>query len=109
MLQLSELGVDDVIVDPGFGFGKNLTDNFTLLRELKEFSILGRPVMAGLSRKSMIWKSIETTPDGSLNGTTALHMSALERGAKLLRVHDVREARETIQLFISLTGKGSAY
>lgn len=96
---LRQLGVADVIIDPGFGFAKTVAQNFRLLRDLKEFQMLGCPVMAGLSRKSMIWKSLGATAETSLNGTTALNMAALLNGADILRVHDVKEAVEAVTLY----------
>lgn len=102
---LHSLGVADVIIDPGFGFAKDVAGNFTLLRELREFKALGCPVLAGLSRKSMIWKVLQSTPADSLNGTTALNMAALINGADILRVHDVAEARECVTLYQYLEGK----
>lgn len=97
--RLQEAGVKDIIVDPGFGFGKNAEHNFEILRRLAEFRITGLPLMAGMSRKSMIWKTLGITPDTALTGTAALNMVALINGASILRVHDVREAREVITLF----------
>jgi dihydropteroate synthase len=92
-------GIIDVIIDPGFGFGKTIRHNFQLLRELNLFSLLGMPVMAGLSRKSMVYKSINSTPDDALNGTTVLNTLALANGARILRVHDVKEASQAVKLF----------
>ena len=100
------LGIVDVIADPGFGFAKTRQQNFELLAGLETFRILEVPVLVGLSRKSMIWKTLGIEPQHALNGTTALHMAALERGACLLRVHDVREARECISLWEALGGHG---
>lgn len=97
--QLHALGVHDVIIDPGFGFAKTPEQNFELLRCLSYFTIFRLPILVGLSRKSMIWKTLDTNADNALNGTTALHMLALTNGARLLRVHDVREAKECITLF----------
>ncbi|MEX2232595.1 MAG: dihydropteroate synthase [Cyclobacteriaceae bacterium] len=94
--------VKDIIIDPGFGFSKTLEQNFNILNNLEKLSILGKPVLVGLSRKSMIWKTLEVQPTGALNGTTALNTMALLKGADILRVHDVREAREVIKLFTSL-------
>ena len=94
-----EKGVEDVIIDPGFGFAKTVEQNFELLRRLDEFSLFRRPVLAGLSRKSMIWRTLGGTPADALTGTVALNWAALERGANILRVHDSREASETIKLF----------
>lgn len=94
-----QAGIHDLIIDPGFGFGKNLQHNYLLLRHLHVFHALGLPLLVGLSRKSMIYRLLETTPEQALNGTTALHMLALEQGAAILRVHDVREASEVIRLW----------
>jgi dihydropteroate synthase len=92
-------GLCDVIVDPGFGFGKRMEDNYKLLRELELLGVLGCPIMVGLSRKSMIYKLLKLTPEEALNGTTTLHTLALENGARMLRVHDVKEAIQTIRLW----------
>lgn len=97
--RLYRLGVSDVIIDPGFGFAKTREHNFELLMRLDELSVLDAPILAGLSRKSMIWRTLGITAADALNGTTALNMLALERGAKILRVHDVREAVETVELW----------
>lgn len=102
---LHDAGIGDVIIDPGFGFAKNLEQNFTLLAELKHFGELGCPILAGLSRKSMIWRTLGITPEESLNGTTALNMAALMNGANILRVHDVGEGRECVKLFEALNIK----
>jgi dihydropteroate synthase len=96
---LRGLGVKDIVVDTGFGFGKTLEQNYELLRKLPVFKILDCPLLAGLSRKTMIWKALDISPDAALNGTTAANMLALMGGAKILRVHDVREAVETIKIF----------
>lgn len=93
------LGFDKLILDPGFGFGKSTEHNYTLLKELKAFADLGYPILAGLSRKAMINKVIHTSPVTALNGTTVLNTIALLNGAKLLRVHDVKEAKQAIDLF----------
>ncbi len=95
-------GVADVIIDPGFGFAKTVSHNFEMLRRLGEFSIFDTPLMVGLSRKSMVWRTLEIDPGEALTGSTALHMVALENGADILRVHDVKEARQTIRLFEAL-------
>ena len=95
---LKQRGINDVIIDPGFGFGKSLEQNFELLRNLSAFNILNKPILAGISRKSMIYKKLKTTPKESLNGTTVLNTLALNNGASILRVHDVKEAKECIQL-----------
>ena len=96
---LRGLGVKDIVVDAGFGFGKTLEQNYELLRKLSVFKILGCPILVGLSRKTMIWKGLDITPETALNGTTAANMLALTGGAKILRVHDVKEAMETIKIF----------
>jgi dihydropteroate synthase len=98
IFRLNSVGVKDIIVDPGFGFGKTIDHNFELLRRLGDFSIAGLPVLVGVSRKSMIWKTLEVTADEALNGTTALNAVALLNGADILRVHDVKEAVQTVQL-----------
>ncbi len=100
--ELRALGVKDVILDPGFGFGKTLEHNYDLLKNLEVFKILELPLLIGISRKSMIYKILETSASEALNGTTALHMVALQQGAKILRAHDVREAKEVIQLYAQL-------
>jgi dihydropteroate synthase len=97
--ELSLLGVNDVLIDPGFGFGKTLDQNFKLLNQLEAFQILEVPVVVGISRKSMIHKLLGIKPEEALNGTTALHMMALERGVDILRVHDVKEAVEVVRLY----------
>jgi dihydropteroate synthase len=95
----TEKGISDIIIDPGFGFAKNITQNFELLRNFDILKTLDKPLLCGISRKSMIYKSLNTTPDQALNGTTALHSYALLNGANILRVHDVKEAIECIKLF----------
>lgn len=96
--QLTRMGVKDVLIDPGFGFGKTLNHNYAILNNLDSFSIFNLPVVAGLSRKSMIYKPLNTDPKNALNGTTVLNTIALTKGAKVLRVHDVGEAIEAIKL-----------
>jgi dihydropteroate synthase len=96
---LREAGVKDIILDPGFGFGKSPDHNFEMLRRFSEFHVARLPLLAGLSRKSMIWKTLGITPEHALNGTSALNMTALLGGASILRVHDVREARQVVNLF----------
>lgn len=91
-------GVVDLVLDPGFGFGKTIPHNFELLRRLADFRLLGCPVLVGVSRKSFIYKTLNTTAAEALNGTTALHAVALSNGGQILRVHDVKAARETVQL-----------
>ena len=93
------LGIKDLIIDPGFGFAKTLEQNFELLNKLEVFNIADMPLLVGVSRKSMIYKTLNTTADKALNGTTALNMVALQKGAKILRVHDVKEAVECVTLF----------
>lgn len=102
--RLHDMGVADIIIDPGFGFAKTTEDNFRLLREMEVFTRTGLPVLAGLSRKSMIWRALDITPEESLPGTVALNMTALERGASIIRVHDVREGKETVKLYLKLLG-----
>ena len=97
--QLHLLGVNDVVIDPGFGFAKTLEQNYELLRKLEYFKEIEVPLLVGVSRKSMIYKLLETTPEAALNGTTAVHMLALMGGASILRVHDVKEAMEAIKIF----------
>ncbi len=97
--QLRSLGALDVIIDPGFGFAKNLDQNYFLLKELEYFKSLEAPVLIGLSRKSMLYKLLDITADAALNATTAAHMIALQNGANILRVHDVRPAVEAIKIF----------
>ena len=96
--KLRDLGVKDIIIDPGFGFGKTLEHNYELLNHLEEFSLFELPLLVGVSRKSMIYKLLGTTPEEALNGTTALHTIALLKGANILRVHDVKEAVESIKI-----------
>ncbi|TAF71811.1 MAG: dihydropteroate synthase [Flavobacterium sp.] len=93
------LGISDLIVDPGFGFAKTIDQNFELLRHLDIFKTLDLPILAGVSRKSMIHKTLQIKPEEALNGTTVLNTLALEKGASILRVHDVKEAVETIKLW----------
>lgn len=97
-----DYGIKDIIIDPGFGFAKTLKQNYLLLRELDFLNILDYPILAGVSRKSMIYKLLETTPENALNGTSALHMVCLNKGAKILRTHDVKEAMDCVQLFEQL-------
>ena len=96
---LRSVGVKDIILDPGFGFGKTQAHNYELLKNISVFKILELPLLIGLSRKSMIYKLLDSSPAEALNGTTALHMVALQQGARILRVHDVREAWEVVQLW----------
>ena len=91
-------GVLDIIIDPGFGFGKSLKDNFKILKNLSSFKQLNQPIMVGLSRKSMIYKLLESSANDALNGTTCLNSISLNNGANIIRVHDVKEAKETVKL-----------
>jgi len=97
--EIRETGITDIIIDPGFGFGKTIGHNFNLLKNLSAFKILHLPLMAGLSRKSTIYKTLNVSPEDSLNGTTVLNTISLLNGASILRVHDVKEAAEVIKLF----------
>jgi dihydropteroate synthase len=98
LARLQQAGIRDIIIDPGFGFGKTISHNFTLLKNLSVFSILERPLLAGLSRKSTVYKTLAIPVEESLNGTTVLNTIALQNGANILRVHDVKEAVEAIRL-----------
>ena len=102
--KLRSLGVKDIVLDVGFGFGKTIEHNYQLLQKLAIFQILDLPLLAGVSRKSMIYKVLEISAKEALNGTTVLNTIALERGAKILRVHDVAEAMQTIKLWQTLQG-----
>ena len=97
--ELREQGLGDIILDVGFGFGKRIEDNYQLLRNLEVFKIPGLPLLLGVSRKSMIYKLLDINPEESLSATSALHLYALQKGANILRVHDVREAMQCIQLW----------
>jgi dihydropteroate synthase len=99
---LTALGISDIIIDPGFGFAKTIEQNFHLLKLLDHFKILDKPMLVGLSRKSMIWKTLEGTPEDALNGTTALNVVALLAGANIIRVHDIKEAVEVVKLYSKL-------
>lgn len=94
--------INDIIIDPGFGFAKTIEQNYELLNNMELLQIVDKPILAGVSRKSMIYKTLNTTSENALNGTTALHMVALQKGAKILRVHDVKEAVECVMLFNKL-------
>ena len=99
MNECQAAGIKDLILDPGFGFAKNIQQNLLLLKNLSIFKILGKPLLAGISRKSTIYKTLDISPEEALNGTTVLNTIALKNGANILRVHDVKEAREAITLF----------
>ncbi len=100
--QLRDLGIKDIILDPGFGFGKTLDENYRLMGELEKLQVMGLPLLVGVSRKSMIYKLFGSTANESLNGTTALNTIALMKGASILRVHDVRQAVECVRIFRQL-------
>jgi dihydropteroate synthase len=102
--RLQKEGIRDIIIDPGFGFGKTIPQNFTLLQQYEVFRILQAPLLLGISRKSFIWKTLAIGPEDALNGTSALHMCGLMGGAGILRVHDVKAAVETVKLFTALSG-----
>jgi dihydropteroate synthase len=100
--RLHALGVEDIILDPGFGFGKTVDENYPVMAELQKLQVMRLPLLVGVSHKSMIWKVLDGTPDTALNGTTVLHTLSLQKGASILRVHDVREAVETVRLMQKL-------
>lgn len=102
--QARSLGINDLIIDPGFGFAKILEQNFEVMNKLELFQMLELPLLVGVSRKSMIYKTLETSAEFALNGTTVLNTIALQKGAKILRVHDVKEAMECVKLCNSLIG-----
>ncbi len=102
---LRSLGIKDIIIDPGFGFGKTVAQNYELLKHLQTFQLMGLPILAGVSRKSMICKVLKVNPDKALNGTTVLHTLALLNGASILRVHDVKEAVEVVELMKAYDGE----
>jgi dihydropteroate synthase len=97
--QCKKAGIKDIIIDPGFGFGKTIQQNFILLKQLSVFKILDKPILAGLSRKSMVYKTLNVDVTTALNGSTVLHTIALQQGASILRVHDVKEAMQAVTLF----------
>ncbi len=101
--RLRSYGQKDILLDPGFGFGKTLADNYSLLDSLEQLQVMQLPVLVGVSRKSMVWRLLSSTPEEALNGTTALHAIALLKGASVLRVHDVREAVECVKICSQLT------
>ena len=100
--ELTDLGVVDIILDPGFGFSKTVAHNYELLNHLETLKMLGLPILAGVSRKTMIWKTLGITPAEALNGTTVLNTVALMKGARILRVHDVKAAAEAVKLVSQL-------
>jgi dihydropteroate synthase len=107
--ELKKIGVNDLIVDPGFGFGKTREQNYRILSHFSALKILDLPILAGISRKSMIHKELNISAEESLNGTTVLNTLALDRGATILRVHDVKEAKQTIKLFLKTREEGKNY
>jgi dihydropteroate synthase len=104
IFRLQSAGIKDIIIDPGFGFGKTVEHNFEMLRRLGDFSVAGLPLLIGVSRKSMIWRTLGITADEALNGTSVLNAIALLNGADILRVHDVREAVQAVTLFKNFLG-----
>lgn len=96
--QLRDLQVKDIILDPGYGFGKTIEENFTILRDQRKLEVLNLPILAGLSRKRLIWKTLGVTADEALNGTTVVNTIAIANGASILRVHDVKEAAQAVKL-----------
>ena len=105
--QLRDLGAKDIVLDPGFGFGKTMEDNYALLAHLDEFGIFGLPLLVGVSRKSMITRLLGITPDDALNGTTVINTLCLTKGAHILRVHDVRQAVEAVRLVQAMQAQSS--
>ena len=103
--QLHEAGIHDIIIDPGFGFGKTIEQNFELLNGLDFFCQLSKPLLVGLSRKATVYKTLGITAEEALNGTTVLNTVSLLKGASILRVHDVKEAKQVIQLVQAITKK----
>jgi dihydropteroate synthase len=102
---LRSMGQKDIILDPGFGFGKTLEENYALMQQLERMQMLELPLLVGVSRKSMIWKLLHISPDEALNGTTVLNTLAVMKGANILRVHDVRQAVECVKIATSLNSK----
>lgn len=96
--KMRQLGITDIIIDPGFGFAKTLEQNYTLMSELQEFKRLDMPLLVGISHKSMIYKALDIKPENALNGTTVLNTIALTKGADILRVHDVKQAKEAVKI-----------
>jgi dihydropteroate synthase len=105
IVRLHSMGVTDIIIDPGFGFGKTSAHNFDMLRRLGDFRVAGLPILVGLSRKSMVWRTLGQTADDALNGTIVLNTIALMNGADIIRVHDVKEAKEAVKLFTLVLGR----
>ncbi|MFL9836822.1 dihydropteroate synthase [Flavobacterium sp. ST-75] len=107
IVEARSYGIDDIVIDPGFGFAKTLQQNYEVLNKMELFKMTELPILAGLSRKSMIYKLLGITPQEALNGTTALNMVALTKGANILRVHDVKEAVEVVKMYSQLQVSGS--
>jgi dihydropteroate synthase len=105
IIEMQKAGIKEMILDPGFGFGKTIEQNYQLMYELEKFHQLNLPILVGISRKSMIYKLLGSTPEDALNGTTSLNTVALMKGAHILRVHDVRAAKEVVQIFKQLSSK----
>ncbi len=105
IIEMQKAGIKEMILDPGFGFGKTIEHNYQLMHELEKFHQLNLPILVGISRKSMIYKLLGSTPEDALNGTTSLNTVALMKGAHILRVHDVRAAKEVVQIFKQLSSK----
>jgi len=101
---MHEMDIKDIIIDPGFGFSKSLDQNYEILKNLTYFEALDTPLLVGVSRKSMIYNLLETTAEEALNGTSVINFAALEKGARILRVHDVKEAVETVKIFNKIAG-----
>jgi dihydropteroate synthase len=99
---LSSFGIEQWVIDPGFGFGKTIEENFTIVKQLNDLSFLNLPILLGVSRKSSIYKSLETSAEYALNGTTIVNTIGLKNGAHILRVHDVKEAKEIVTLLPQL-------
>lgn len=106
---LHSLSIHDVIIDPGFGFGKNTEDNYALASHIQQFQLLGKPILAGISRKSMICKLLKVNPEKALNGTTALHALLLLNKVNIIRVHDVKEAKEVLKIVSAFNNTNAAY
>lgn len=103
--QLHKKGISDILIDPGFGFGKTMDHNYELLSQIYAFNMFGLPIAAGISRKSMIYNLLDSSSDNSLNGTTAVHMILLQKGVNIIRVHDVKEAMEAVTIFNRASGE----
>ena len=109
LAQLRLLGVNDIVIDPGFGFAKTIEQNYEILNKLHYFKELNVPILVGLSRKSMLYKPLGIDAENTLNATTAANMLALSGGASILRVHDVKEAKQAISIFVEYCNQGIDY